>query len=296
MMRSLLFAPGDSDKKMQKASTIGADCVILDLEDSVAAARKPVARGMVREFLQSAPNPAVEFYVRVNPLDSGLILDDIAAIVPAAPTGIVLPKANSPQDLLAVSHFIDVLEAEHGLPAGQIKILPVATETAAAVFSLGEYRHNVPRLSGLTWGAEDLGAAVGASANVDANKEWTQPYLLVRSLCLFAAHAASVQAIDTVMADFRDLKYLEVVCNEARRDGFTGKICIHPAQVEVTNKAFSPSPAELEHAHAVIDLFARNPNAGTLQLDGKMVDRPHLTQAERIIALAKSIEARHGAA
>jgi citrate lyase subunit beta/citryl-CoA lyase len=296
MLRSLLFAPGDSDKKMTKASGLGADCVILDLEDSVAASRKPIARGMVRDFLNTKPNSAVEFYVRVNPLDSGLILHDIAAVVPAAPAGIVLPKANGPQDLLTVAHFIDILEAEHGLPIGGIKILPVATETATAVFTLGEYRHDAPRLSGLTWGAEDLGAAVGASANLEANKAWTMPYQTVRSLCLFAAHAAGVQAIDTVMADFRDVERLEVVCNEARRDGFTGKICIHPAQVDVINQAFSPSAEELAHSHAVINAFAENPDAGTLQLDGKMIDRPHLTQAERIVALAQLIEAKHGTA
>ncbi|MEX2481527.1 MAG: CoA ester lyase [Gammaproteobacteria bacterium] len=295
MLRSLLFAPGDSDKKMTKASGIGADCVILDLEDSVAAQRKPVARGMVRDFLGGERPPGVALYVRVNPLDSGLILDDLAAVAPAAPDGIVLPKANGPQDLITVGHFLDILEAEHGLPAGAMHILPVATETAAAVFTLGDYACGVPRLSGLTWGAEDLGAAVGASANLDAHKDWTSPYQAVRALCLFGAHAADVQAIDTVMADFRDLERLEVVCNEARRDGFTGKIAIHPAQVEVINAAFSPSAAELEHARAVLALFAENPDAGTLQLDGKMIDRPHIVQAERIVALDELLAARASA-
>jgi len=292
MLRSLLFAPGDSDKKMTKASGIGADCVILDLEDSVAALRKPTAREMVRDFLRGERPPGVAFYVRVNPLDSGLILHDLAAVVPAAPDGIVLPKANGPADLITVAHFIDVLEAEHGLPAGVMRILPVATETAAAVFTLGDYRNGVPRLSGLTWGAEDLGAAVGASANLDSHKQWTSPYEMVRALCLFGAHAAGVQAIDTVMADFRDTARLEVVCNDARRDGFTGKIAIHPAQVDIINTAFSPSAGELEHARAVLAAFAANPDAGTLQLDGKMIDRPHIVQAERIIAQAEELAAR----
>ncbi|MGE0486493.1 MAG: CoA ester lyase [Gammaproteobacteria bacterium] len=290
MLRSLLFAPGDSDKKMTKASGIGADCVILDLEDSVAASRKPIARGMVADFLRGERTPGVAFYVRVNPLDSGLTLHDIAAVVPAAPDGIVVPKANGPEDLRTVSHYIDVLEAEHALPGGAIALLPVATETAAAVFTLGDYRLGTPRLSGLTWGAEDLGAAVGASTNLRPDKEWTSPYQLVRSLCLFGAHAAGVQAIDTVMADFRDTERLKVVCDEARRDGFTGKIAIHPAQVEVINAAFSPSAEELAHARAVIEAFASNPDAGTLQLDGKMIDRPHFVQAERIVALADQLD------
>ena len=290
MLRSLLFAPGDSDKKMTKASGIGADCVILDLEDSVAAARKPIARGMVADFLRGERAAGVRFYVRVNPLDSGLTLHDIAAVVPAAPDGIVVPKANGPEDLRTVSHYIDVLEAEHALPAGAIALLPVATETAAAVFTLGDYRFDTPRLAGMTWGAEDLGAAVGASTNLRPDKEWTSPYQLVRSLCLFGAHAAGVQAIDTVMADFRDTDRLKVVCDEARRDGFTGKIAIHPAQVEVINAAFSPSAEELAHARAVIEAFASNPDAGTLQLDGKMIDRPHLVQAERIVALAAQLD------
>lgn len=292
MLRSLLFAPGDSDKKMTKAAGIGADCVILDLEDSVAASRKPTAREMTRDFLRAAPNPKVEFWVRVNPLDSGLILHDLAAVAPAAPAGIILPKTNSAADLVQVGHYLDILEAAHGLAAGSIGILPVATETARAIFTLGTFTRETPRLKGLTWGAEDLGAAVGASANTAASGHWTSPYEMTRSLCLFAAHAAGVQAIDTVMADFRNLEGLERVCNDARRDGFTGKIAIHPDQVAVINGAFSPSAAELDHAHAVIALFAANPDSGTLNLDGKMVDKPHLTQAERIVALAARLAAR----
>jgi len=295
MLRSLLFAPGDSDKKMAKASSIGADCVILDLEDSVAEQRKPLAREMVATFLRGERHPGVAYYVRVNPLDSGLTTRDLAAVVPARPDGIVVPKANGRDDLIQVSHYVDVLEAEHDLKEGATKLLPVATETAAAVFTLGEYRLGTPRLAGLTWGAEDLGAAVGASANLDANKDWTMPYQVTRSLCLFGAHAAGVQAIDTVMADFRDSERLKVVCDEARRDGFTGKIAIHPAQIPVINEAFSPSAAELAHAQAVIDAFKANPDAGTLQLDGKMIDRPHFVQAQRILAMAAEIASRQSA-
>lgn len=291
-LRSLLFAPGDSDKKMAKASDSGADCVILDLEDSVAASRKPIAREMVREFLKAGTNPNVEFWVRCNPLDGPYVLHDIAAVAAAAPKGIILPKTNGAEDIVTVARFLDVLEAEHGLAAGSIGILPVATETAAAPFGLGSYNKHTPRLRGLTWGAEDLGAAVGASSNLEANGQWTSPFVLVRALCLFAAHAAGVQAVDTVMADFRDLAGLERVCNEARRDGFTGKIAIHPAQVPVINQAFSPSDAEVAHARAVLDLFAANPDAGTLQLDGKMIDKPHEVQALRIIAMAERLKAR----
>jgi citrate lyase subunit beta / citryl-CoA lyase len=291
-LRSLLFAPGDSEKKLAKAAESGADCVILDLEDSVAASRKPVAREMVRDYLKAGTNPKVEFYVRVNPLDGPYCLADIAAVAPAAPKGLVVPKANNAAELVQISHMLDVLEAEHGLPAGGIGILPVATETAAAVFNLGSYSKETPRLRGITWGAEDLGAAVGASTNLEASGQWTSPYVLVRSLCLFAAHASGVQAIDTVMADFKNLAGLEQVCNDARRDGFTGKICIHPAQVEVINRAFTPSEAEVAHARAVLAAFAANPDAGTLQLDGKMIDKPHQVQAERIVAMAARLAGR----
>ena len=291
-LRSLLFAPGDSEKKMAKAAACGADCVILDIEDSVAASRKPIARDMVREYLKAGTNPKVEFWVRVNPLDGPYVLHDIAAVVPAMPRGIILPKTNNADDLAQVAHFIDVLEAEHGIAPGSIGIIPVATETAAAVFGLGSYNKTTPRLRGLTWGAEDLGAAVGASSNLESNGQWTSPYVLVRSLCLFAAHASGVQAVDTVMADFRDLAGLERVCNDARRDGFTGKIAIHPAQVPVINQAFTPSAAEVAHAESVLALFAANPDAGTMQLDGKMIDKPHQVQAERIVAMAARLQGR----
>ena len=292
MLRSLLFAPGDSDKKMLKASTIGADCVILDLEDSVAEARKPLAREMVRDFLKAKTDSSVKFYVRVNPLDSGMILNDLATVIPAAPDGVVFPKSNGLDDVICVSHYMDVLEAEHGIAQSSIAMLPLISETAAAIFTMGQYVDSPKRVSSLTWGAEDLGAAVGASANTLPNKDWTAPYQMTRSLCLFAAHAAQVQAIDTVMADFRDLDQLRVVCDDARRDGFTGKICIHPAQVEVINKAFSPSLEELSHAKAVIEAFKNNPEAGTLQIDGKMIDKPHLVLAERVTALAEQIKSR----
>ncbi|MDG2302206.1 MAG: CoA ester lyase [Gammaproteobacteria bacterium] len=292
MFRSLLFAPGDSEKKMLKASNVGADCVILDLEDSVVESRKPIAREMVTEFLKEGGNPEVSYFVRINPLDSGKSLQDLAAVVPAGPAGIVFPKSNGVQEALAIANYIEVLEVEHGLSTGSVRLLPLVSETPTAIFTMGEYKDGPARMMGLTWGAEDLGAAVGASANLQSNKDWTSPYQMTRSLCLFAAHAAKVQAIDTVMADFRDLDRLKVVCNEGRRDGFTGKICIHPAQVEVINEAYSPSLEELDHARAVIKAFAENPEAGTLQIEGKMIDKPHLVLAERVLAFAAELSGK----
>ena len=289
MIRSFLFSPGDDEKKIGKASGIGADSVILDLEDSVAESRKPIARDLVSEFLLSEKKSSIEYYVRINPMDSPFCRDDVAKIVPSKPAGIMLPKANGAQDVGVLVNYLDILEAEHGITPNSTKILPVATETAAAVFTLGEYAGVTSRLSGLTWGAEDLGAAVGASVNLQTDKDWTKPYQMVRSLCLFGAHAAEVQAIDTVMADFRDLEQLKKVCDEARQDGFTGKMAIHPAQVAVINEAFSPSSQELEHAKAVLALFEENPDAGTLQIDGKMIDKPHIVQAGRIVALSEQI-------
>jgi len=289
MFRSLLFAPGDSEKKMLKASNVGADCVILDLEDSVVESRKPIAREMVTEFLKQGGNPEVSYFVRINPLDSGKFLQDLAAVVPAGPAGIVFPKSNGVQEALVIGNYIEVLEVEHGLPTDSVRLLPLVSETPTAIFTMGEYKDGPARMMGLTWGAEDLGAAVGASANLQSNKDWTSPYQMTRALCLFAAHAAKVQAIDTVMADFRDLDRLKVVCNEGRRDGFTGKICIHPAQVEVINEAYSPSSEELDHARAVIKAFAENPEAGTLQIEGKMIDKPHLVLAERVMAFAAEL-------
>ena len=292
MFRSLLFAPGDSEKKMLKASNVGADCVILDLEDSVVESRKPIAREMVTEFLKQGGNSEVSYFVRINPLDSGKFLQDLAAVVPAGPAGIVFPKSNGVQEALVIGNYIEVLEVEHGLPTGSVGLLPLVSETPTAIFTMGEYKDGPARMMGLTWGAEDLGAAVGASANLQSNKDWTSPYQMTRALCLFAAHAAKVQAIDTVMADFRDLDRLKVVCDEGRRDGFTGKICIHPAQVEVINEAYSPSSEELDHARAVIKAFAENPEAGTLQIEGKMIDKPHLVLAERVMAFAAELSSK----
>lgn len=286
VLRSMLFVPGDSEKKLAKAASVGADALILDLEDAVAAARRPIAREMICDYLKSADRTVSELWVRMNPLDTPDSLRDIAAVVRAQPTGIALPKCNGPEDVLQLSHWLDVLEVEHGIAQHSIEICAIATETAVAPFSLGRYK-GAPRLRILTWGAEDLAAAIGASSNKDAAGNYTAPYVLARSLCLFGAHAAGVQGLDTVCPDFRNPTRLREECNDARRDGFLGKIAIHPDQVAVINECFTPSAEEIAHAQAVIDAFRANPEAGALNLDGKMIDMPHLKQAERLMSIAQ---------
>jgi len=286
VLRSMLFVPGDSEKKMAKGGGIGADALILDLEDSVAASRRPLAREMVHDYLRNAGRAGGELWVRINPLDTADALRDVAAVAKARPDGIALPKCNGPQDVVQLSHYLDALEIEHGIPQGSIAICAIATETAAAPFSLGQYK-GAPRLRVLTWGAEDLAAALGASSNKDATGNYTAPYVLARSLCLFGAYAAGVQGLDTVQPDFRNAAKLREECNDARRDGFLGKIAIHPDQVAVINECFTPSEAEIAHAQAVIDAFAANPGAGTLSLEGKMIDMPHLKQAERLMSIVR---------
>ncbi|MBN8841553.1 MAG: CoA ester lyase [Sphingomonadales bacterium] len=273
-LRSLLFVPGDRPERMEKALGLGADALILDLEDSVSLANKPAARAAVRDFVGRAPGgPAL--FVRVNPLDSALVADDLAALAGLPLGGITLPKAEggaSVDDLLA------------RLP-GDYVVLPIASETPRAVFTLGTY--DGARLAGLTWGAEDLPAAIGAATSREADGSYTDPYKVVRALTLFGAHAAGVPAIETVYPDFRNLDGLAAYAARARRDGFTGMMAIHPTQVAVINAAFTPSAEEVAHARAVIDAFAANPGAGVLQLDGKMIDAPHLKAAHRLLALAE---------
>ena len=272
-LRSLLFVPGDRPERMEKALGMGADALILDLEDSVTASAKAAARSAVREFVEMRSGDATLF-VRVNPLDSDFITDDLTAIDGTAVRGVMLPKAEG---------RASVAELRRGLP-GDYLVLPIASETPRAVFTLGHY--DGAGLAGLTWGAEDLPAAIGASSSREADGGYTDPYKMVRALTLFGAHAAGVPAIETVYPDFRDLDGLAAYAARGRRDGFTGMMAIHPAQVAVINAAFSPSDTEVAHAHAVVALFAANPGAGALQLDGKMVDAPHLKAAERLLALA----------
>ena len=283
--RSLLFVPGDSDRKLARSASCQADILVLDLEDSVAAAQKAAARVRIREYLAAHPHrESSQLWVRINPLATPDALADLASIVGASPDGIIQPKISSPGDVIRLGHYLDAFEQQHGLQTGGIRILPVATETPNALFSLGEFARCGRRLWGLTWGAEDLSAVIGATDNKEANGAWTQPYQLARSLCLFAAHAAGVAAIDTLFADFRDPVGLRAACADSRRDGFTGKIAIHPDQVLIINECFTPSTAEIAHATRVVALFTQNPGVAALSLDGKMVDIPHLRQAERTLA------------
>jgi citrate lyase subunit beta/citryl-CoA lyase len=273
-LRSLLFVPGDRPERMNKAAGLDADALILDLEDAVALENKPRAREDVAGFL-AQPRTATVF-VRINPLDSGLAEDDLAAILTSRPDGIVLPKAEGAASLARLDRML----------SGETRILPIATETPAAMFALGSYGGVTPRLCGLTWGAEDLPAAIGAATSREADGSYTAPYQLARSLTLFGAHAAGVPAIETVYPDFRDLDGLAAYAARGRRDGFTGMMAIHPAQVPVVNAAFTPSQQEVAHARRVIAAFDAEPGAGVLQLDGRMIDAPHLKAARALLALA----------
>lgn len=291
MLRSFLFIPADSDRKLAKADDSGADALILDLEDAVAPANKALARDKVAAFLSERPRAGRggQLWVRINPLDTPLALPDLASVVRGAPDGLMLPKAAGPADVARLSHYLDALEAASGVEQGSIRILPVATETAIAPFRLGDYAGAaLPRLAGLTWGAEDLAAAVGASTNLAPDGQWALTYRLVRSLTLLAAHASGVQAIETLFVDYRDDAGLEASCRAARAEGFTGRIAIHPAQVATINAAFTPSDGEIAFARRVVAAFAEAGDAGTVGLDGRMLDIPHLKQARQVLVQAET--------
>jgi citrate lyase subunit beta/citryl-CoA lyase len=275
-LRSLLFVPGDRPDRMEKALGAGADALILDLEDAVAPAAKAEARRHVAEFLEA--NSRSRLWVRVNPLDSPEHDRDLAAILHSHPDGVVLPKAEGGASVNELARRL----AERGNATAQI--LAIATETPAAIFQLGTYG-GAKRLAGLTWGAEDLPAAIGAAASRESDGRFTPPYELARSLCLFGAAAAGVAPIETVYPAFRDIDGLALYAGRARRDGFSGMMAIHPDQVPVINHAFTPSAEEIAHARAVVAAFAASPEAGALSLDGRMIDRPHLVQAQRILAM-----------
>lgn len=291
-LRSFLFVPGDSEKKLGKAAESGADALILDLEDSVAPDRKPIAREMVAEYLAARPGQTgPELWVRMNPLAEGG-LDDLVAVVRAGPAGIMVPKPDGPADLIRISHVLDALERRDGV-ATPARLLPVATETARAPFALSAYADaGLARLWGMTWGAEDLSSAIGARTNKGPDGSWAPTYRMVRSLCLLAAKSAGVEAIETLYADFRNEAGLIADCREAAREGFTGRIAIHPAQVAAINAAFTPSAEEVAHATRVVEAFGASPGIGVVGLDGKMLDIPHLKQAQRVLAQAAAIAAR----
>ena len=284
---SLLFVPADSPRKLAKAQDSRADVLILDLEDAVAPAQKPAARAGAAAFVtEQAQRLSAQLYVRINPLDSGLAMADLAAVVRPGLAGIMLPKTSSADDVRQLGHCLDALEARAGLPAGTVRILPVATETARAMLTLDSFRPGLPRLAGLTWGAEDLSAAIGAMSNREEDGSLSPLYSLANALCLCTAAAAQVPAIDTLYADFRDPEGLARSCRQSRRRGFRGRIAIHPDQVDVINAAFTPTEAERAAAQRVVDAFAAQPEAGALSIDGVMVDMPHLKQARRTLGLA----------
>ncbi len=285
--RSFLFVPGDSEKKLAKGGQSGADALILDLEDSVGPDRKAVAREMVAAYLSDrAGRGGSQLWVRVNAMSTGELLRDLAAVMEHSPDGIMLPKVDGPATVRTVSAYLDAFETQYGLENGSTRILPVATETPQSVFRLGDYADaGLSRLFGLTWGAEDLSVAIGASTNVDATGKWAPLYQTVRSLCLVAAHAAGIAAIETLYVDYRDEAGLRDSCRTARAEGFTGRIAIHPAQVAAINECFTPSPEEILHAQRVIAAFEATGGGGTVGLDGMMLDLPHLKPAQKILAL-----------
>ncbi|HTP76570.1 MAG TPA: CoA ester lyase [Rhizomicrobium sp.] len=285
ILRSLLFVPADSEKKLAKSKSSPADALILDLEDSVAPENRAKARGLAREFLEEGNRQAV--WVRVNPVGTSDCITDMQAVVACAPAGLIVPKPDGPQDLLTLDAHLITLETQAGLPQRSVKLLPVATETPTAVLSLQDYRSPPPRLAALSWGAEDLSAAIGAATNRDANGEFLFIHKVVRALVLIAAKAAGVDAIETLHADFRDSKGLERAARLAQREGFTGMLAIHPDQVEPINTAFTPSAADIEYATKVEAAFAGG--AGVASLDGKMLDQPHLKQARHVLALAAAL-------
>jgi citrate lyase subunit beta / citryl-CoA lyase len=284
-MRSLLFAPADSVSKLNKALGSAADAVIIDLEDSVAQEHKIAARDSAAEFLREALRHSARprLLVRVNGLQTDLTDGDLDAVVPARPDAIMLPKAEGAASIIHADAKLTAREAIHGLNAGQIGIVAIATETAASLFLAGTYAGASARLLGLTWGAEDLSAELGAEANRDPAGHFLDPYRLARTLCLAGAAAARVDAIDTVYVDFRDDAGLRRECEEARRDGFTAKMAIHPRQVPTINELFTPTPEALATARAIVAAFASSPGAGTIGINGVMYDRPHLARARRLL-------------
>lgn len=289
-MRSLLFVPGDSERKLEKALSSGADVLLVDLEDSVALDAKQAARDITARFLAAQREVASRprLYVRVNALDTGETDADLAAVMAAMPEGIMLPKSASGADVQHLAAKLAVQEAENDIPDGQTRILAVATETAASLFNLGTYQGASPRLEGLTWGAEDLSADIGALASRMPDGAFSEPFRLARNLCLFGAVAAGAAPIDTVFTNFRDMDGLRAESLQALHDGFTAKMAIHPAQVVVINEVFTPSEGEVAKARAVIGAFTAAGNPGVVGLDGEMLDRPHLRRAEKVLARAEA--------
>ena len=288
-MRSLLFVPADGGSKLDKAMASGADGVIIDLEDSIAAESKESARKLALDFLKSAQSrkERPQLLVRINGLDTGMTDADLDAVVPGKPDAVLLPKAEGGATVIHLDAKLTVREALAGLPEGEIKILAQTVESPAGLFSAGSYRNCSARLIGMTWGPEDLSAELGAEANREIDGTLTEPYRIARAMCLFGAAAAKVSAIETIYVNFRDTDVLRKDTELARRDGFTGRLAIHPAQVPVINEVFTPSTAQIEKAKAIVAAFEAKPGAGTVGMDGKMYDRPHLARAQALLQRVK---------
>jgi citrate lyase subunit beta/citryl-CoA lyase len=288
-MRSLLFVPADGGAKLDKAMASGADGVIIDLEDSIAPERKDAARKLALDFLKSAKGKkGPRLLVRINGLDTGMTDADLDAIVPGAPDAILFPKAEGGATVTHIDAKLTAREAIAGLPEGAIKILAQTVESAAGLFTAGTYKNCSPRLIGMTWGPEDLSAELGAEANRETDGTLTEPYRIARAMCLYGAAAAKVPAIETIHVDFRNPDVVRKDTEIARRDGFSGRLAIHPAQVPVINEVFSPSAAQIEKAKAIVAAFAAKPGAGTVGIDGKMYDRPHLARAQALLSNLKT--------
>jgi citrate lyase subunit beta / citryl-CoA lyase len=283
--RSWLFAPGDSERKMDKAAAGPADVVLLDLEDAVATEEKPKARSSVSAFLAAHPQERSRLWVRINPLRGPHALTDLAAVIPGRPGGIMVPKTRGRADVEWLDHYLSALEVTSGIELGSTKVIALVTETAEAMFTTGTYA-GAPRLVAMTWGAEDLADAVGASENRNPDGSYGFTYELARSLCLLGASAAGVAAIDTIHGDFRDEAGLRKRAEQVRRAGYRGMLAIHPAQVDVINAAFTPGAEELAAAQEIVALFAANPGAGAIGYKGAMLDRPHLARAQALLKLA----------
>lgn len=297
-MRSFLFVPGDSERKQAKALATVADALILDLEDSVDVAQLPAARARVHELLRTRQDRSrQQLWVRVNALSSGLLLEDLAAVMADAgeggPDGIVLPKVSDPDEVEEVAHYLAALEVRGARELGSTRLMVIATETPQGLLTLPNYPDKVARtpclakrLAALTWGAEDLGAALGVTARVDRDGALTPPFQVARTSCLLTAAALGVQAIDGVHVDFRNREGLARELDSARREGFTGKLAIHPNQIDAINTAFLPTEAEIARARRIIAAFAAAPGAGVVSVEGQMIDRPHLVQAQRVLQAA----------
>ncbi len=283
--RSWLFAPGDSEKKMTKAMEGEADIVLIDLEDAVAPDAKAAARPMVHDFIAANPDQRGRLWVRINPLDGPHTLDDLVAIMPARPGGIMLPKVYGRQDVETLDRYLEALEVANGIEQGSTPVIVLITETAEAMFHTGDYK-GAPRVVALTWGAEDLADSIGASSNRNADGSYSFTYELARSLTVLGAATAGVTAIETISADFKDLEALKARAEKVRRDGYCGMMAIHPAQVPVINEAFTPTEVEIAEAQEIVDIFAANPGVGAIGWKGGMLDRPYLARAERLLRQA----------